>query len=69
MKKFLNYAGKRFFVDVPPYVTMPLFIVWLLAVYAAIFGGSTIFDLYWLRVGSLFVVMISALIIYLWPER
>lgn len=69
MGKFLTYAGKRFFVDVPPYVTMPLFIVWFLAVCAAIFGGSTIFDLYWFRLGSLFVVMITALIIFLWPER
>lgn len=69
MKEFLALIAKRFFVDVPPYVTMPIFILWFLAVCALIFGGSTVFELYWFRVGTIFVVMISALAVFFWPHQ
>ncbi|MBC2887702.1 hypothetical protein H7Q97_20195 [Ochrobactrum sp. CM-21-5] len=69
MKKLLIHAGKRVFVDVPPYVTAPVFIVWLLAVYAVLFGGPSLFDFYWFRVGAIFVAMIATMAVLFWPER
>lgn len=69
MKKFLTLFGKRFFVETPVYVTLPLFIVWFLALCTALFGGPTIFDLYWVRIGSILLVMISALAFFFWSKK
>lgn len=65
MKKILTLFGKRFFVDTPLYVTLPLFIVWFLALCAALFGGPTIFDQHWVRVGSILLVTVTSMAFFM----
>lgn len=69
MKKILISFGKRFFVETPLYVTLPLFIVWFLALCAALFGGPTVFNLYWFRVASILLLMITSMAFFIWPNK
>jgi len=70
MKRFLNYAGKRFFVALPLYVTLPVFVAWVLSVYFAIFGETEISASYWFRAGSIITMIIASLaIIFRWDRK